>query len=127
MPARTLNEIRQSFGLTWRILADEYRDGTDVRSRIVALSRLSAGQWRPRFDTVQAIQAAFNSALNKVGSQKSLTYDEINVAIEEGIRRYNEKFVPSPSLKPDLAAGLTALGDLGAVDQPAAAPSAQEI
>jgi hypothetical protein len=125
MPAHTLNELRQSFGLTWRILADEYRDGTDVRSRVVALSRLGSGQWRPRFDTVQAIQGAFNNALNKVGSQRTLTYDEINAAIEEGIRRYNEKFAPTP--KPDLSAGLAALGDLGPIDQPTAAPSAQEI
>ena len=104
----TLNDLRRSFGLTWRIIADEYHDGSDVHSRVVQLSRLGGGYWRPRFEAVQAVQNAINAALVKIGSRQQFTYDEINAAIEASIARRAHA------------------GDLPTVDQPAAAPSAQE-
>lgn len=74
----------------------------------------------PRPETVTRIVEAFNRILIARGSERRVSYDEMWETICVG-----RNLGAPPSPKPDLSAGLSALGDLPTVDHSTAAPTAQ--
>lgn len=65
-------------------------------------------------------------AITRMAIALGCTTDEVFAACEESRRRAQAEPPTPPAPKPDLSAGLAALGDPPAVDHPTAAPSAQE-
>lgn len=117
--AQDLKELREALGLTQQQVADAF----DSSQALISLFEL--GKRRVDATATQRLAAALTATMRGLGSTRVLSFDEVFAACEESRRRAQAE--PAPSPKPDLSAGLTALGDLPAVDQSTAAPTAQGV
>lgn len=109
----SLKDLRNSLGITQAELAVKLDVGQ------AAISAIEVRTSIPQQATVNRWLAAFNAVLTDHGSQKRVSYDELWSAFCVG------RLHPAPAPKPDLSAGLSALGDLPGVDHSTTAPTAQ--
>jgi transcriptional regulator with XRE-family HTH domain len=114
-PQKNLKDLRISLGITQGEIAEK------LGVKQAAVSGIEVRNHIPRAATVTGWLTAINAILADRGSDRRVSYDELWAAFCVG----RLHVLPPLSPKPDLSAGLAALGDLSAVDHSTTAPSAQ--
>lgn len=69
------------------------------------------------------VRRAGAEGISRMAAALGCSTEAVCAACDESYRRANAQSISAP--KPDLSEGLARLGDLGPVDQPTSAPSAQ--